>query len=99
MFFWKDFPEIFWSKVSNHAKDFVQQLLQVDPSNRMTAEQALQHPWLCTPIISPTVANSVAMDTQTAIHPAIFSTLQDIDISSQDDELDQPKHSLALNSA
>ncbi|CAE6959123.1 CPK2 [Symbiodinium natans] len=32
--------------VSEHATDFVQQLLVVDPEQRMTAERALQHPWL-----------------------------------------------------
>jgi len=35
-----------WSGVGDDAKAFVRQLLQVDPSNRPTAEVALQHPWL-----------------------------------------------------
>ncbi|CAE7445984.1 CPK2 [Symbiodinium microadriaticum] len=32
--------------VSEHARDFVQKLLVVNPAQRMTAETALQHPWL-----------------------------------------------------
>eukprot|EP00439_Symbiodinium_sp_Y106_P069625 s861_g12.t1 len=32
--------------VSEHARDFVQKLLVVNPTQRMTAETALQHPWL-----------------------------------------------------
>lgn len=28
------------------AKDLVSALLQVDPKKRMTAEQALKHPWI-----------------------------------------------------
>ncbi|TPX45934.1 hypothetical protein SeMB42_g00064 [Synchytrium endobioticum] len=39
-------PQEFWADVSEHAKDFVQKLLVVDPHGRMTATQALKHPWL-----------------------------------------------------
>jgi len=38
-------PEI-WAKVSKTAQDFVTKLLVVDPSARMTAEQALNHTWI-----------------------------------------------------
>jgi len=37
-----------WAGVSDLAKDFTKQHLQVDPSRRPTAEEALQHPWLTT---------------------------------------------------
>jgi len=30
------------------AKDFIRNLLVVDPNNRMTSEQALKHKWLVT---------------------------------------------------
>ncbi|XP_034165388.2 serine/threonine-protein kinase H1 homolog [Pangasianodon hypophthalmus] len=35
-----------WSSISHQAKDFIERLLSVNPEQRMTAEQALKHPWL-----------------------------------------------------
>ncbi|XP_054895877.1 serine/threonine-protein kinase Chk2 [Poeciliopsis prolifica] len=35
-----------WRRVSNQAKDMVRKLLVVDPTLRMTVDEALQHPWL-----------------------------------------------------
>ncbi|XP_013888950.1 serine/threonine-protein kinase Chk2 [Austrofundulus limnaeus] len=35
-----------WTQVSNQAKDVVRKLLVVDPTKRMTIDEALQHPWL-----------------------------------------------------
>jgi calcium-dependent protein kinase len=35
-----------WKRVSEMAKSFVQGLLTVDPDKRLTAEAALQHPWV-----------------------------------------------------
>uniref|UniRef100_G3VX65 calcium/calmodulin-dependent protein kinase n=1 Tax=Sarcophilus harrisii TaxID=9305 RepID=G3VX65_SARHA len=35
-----------WPSVSNLAKDFIDRLLTVDPGARMTALQALKHPWV-----------------------------------------------------
>jgi serine/threonine protein kinase len=32
--------------VSENAKDFIRKLLNADPNLRMTASQALQHPWI-----------------------------------------------------
>jgi calcium-dependent protein kinase len=40
------FPSQEWKGTSREARDFVRQLLQMDPSKRMTAEQALNHPWM-----------------------------------------------------
>ena len=35
-----------WARISDEAKDFVRSLMCVDPSKRVTCEEALQHPWL-----------------------------------------------------
>lgn len=35
-----------WSKISEHAQDFVKSLLVLEPELRLTAQQALAHPWL-----------------------------------------------------
>ena len=35
-----------WNTVSAEAKDLIQKLIVRDPAKRLTAEQALQHPWI-----------------------------------------------------
>jgi len=35
-----------WKNVSIEAKDFINRLLQSDPAKRMTAEEAMNHPWI-----------------------------------------------------
>jgi len=35
-----------WDSVSSEAKDFIKSLLEVDPSKRLSAQQALEHPWV-----------------------------------------------------
>jgi len=40
------FPSPFWDDISDDAKDFVCQLLQIDQSRRLRAEEALTHPWI-----------------------------------------------------
>jgi serine/threonine protein kinase len=41
-----EFEPQYWANISEEAKDFVTRLLTVDMNARMTAEEALQHPWL-----------------------------------------------------
>nr|XP_010934207.1 calcium-dependent protein kinase 18 [Elaeis guineensis]XP_029123194.1 calcium-dependent protein kinase 18 [Elaeis guineensis] len=41
-----DFRRKPWPSISNSAKDFVKKLLVKDPSARLTAAQALSHPWV-----------------------------------------------------
>ncbi|KAH7833544.1 hypothetical protein Vadar_007427 [Vaccinium darrowii] len=40
------FVEAPWPSLSSEAKDFVKRLLNKDPRKRMTAAQALSHPWI-----------------------------------------------------
>lgn len=44
-----------WPSVSNLAKDFVERILTVDPAQRLSAGQALKHPW----IVSMAAASSM----------------------------------------
>ena len=37
---------MFWDNISQEAKDLVSKLLVLDPKERLSSEQALQHPWL-----------------------------------------------------
>ena len=39
-------PVEFWRGISEAARDFIKRCLTVDPSERMTAHQALQHAWI-----------------------------------------------------
>jgi serine/threonine protein kinase len=39
------FDENYWSFISENAKSFISSLLVLDPSKRLTAAQALNHPW------------------------------------------------------
>jgi len=41
-----DMPSPYWDNVSNEAKDLVRRLLVSDPAKRLTAADALKHPWL-----------------------------------------------------
>lgn len=41
-----DFPSPYWDGVTEEAKDLVKKLLKVDPTERLTAQQTLNHPWL-----------------------------------------------------
>lgn len=39
-------PEYTWNGVSETAKDFIRRLIVVEPSSRLTAKEAYNHPWL-----------------------------------------------------
>lgn len=39
-------PEEYWQEVSESARDFIRRCLTIDKSSRMTAHEALSHPWL-----------------------------------------------------
>ncbi|KAJ1667667.1 Calmodulin-dependent protein kinase cmk2 [Coemansia sp. RSA 1813] len=41
-----EFDERFWWGISDYAKDFIRRCLRANPDDRMTAEEALKHPWL-----------------------------------------------------
>jgi len=41
-----DYPEEYWGSVSKEAKDFINKLLVVDSDKRLSAGDALKHPWL-----------------------------------------------------
>eukprot|EP00128_Syssomonas_multiformis_P010655 Colp12_sorted_trinity150504_noHs@29329 len=40
------FPEEVWGSISDEARNFICRLLVKDPSERLTAGQALRHPWI-----------------------------------------------------
>uniref|UniRef100_A0A674DFT9 calcium/calmodulin-dependent protein kinase n=1 Tax=Salmo trutta TaxID=8032 RepID=A0A674DFT9_SALTR len=42
-----DFPSPEWDTVTPEAKNLINQMLTINPSKRITADQALKHPWIC----------------------------------------------------
>jgi calcium/calmodulin-dependent protein kinase I len=41
-----EFHDEYWSEVSDEAKDLIRHLLKINPVERYTAEEALNHPWV-----------------------------------------------------
>ncbi|XP_031358386.1 calcium/calmodulin-dependent protein kinase type II alpha chain isoform X11 [Photinus pyralis] len=42
-----DYPSPEWDTVTPEAKNLINQMLTVNPSKRITAAEALKHPWIC----------------------------------------------------
>jgi len=40
------FPSPYFDEVSSEAKDFIRRLLVLEPAHRMTADEAMKHPWI-----------------------------------------------------
>ncbi|OBZ81914.1 Calcium/calmodulin-dependent protein kinase type 1D [Choanephora cucurbitarum] len=41
-----EYDEEYWSTISSSAKDLIDRLLTFDPNKRITAKEALEHPWI-----------------------------------------------------
>lgn len=54
-----------WRDISQSARDFVDSLLVVDPTKRLTAQQALRHSWLVDPPCSGSSSASGSKDNNT----------------------------------
>lgn len=54
-----DFSDPEWDSISDDAKDLISKMMTYDPDSRITARQALQHPWL-------TSAPNTPIDEETA---------------------------------
>lgn len=52
IFFFNKYPTPEWDTVTPEAKNLINQMLTVNPSKRITASDALKHPWIC---VSPSI--------------------------------------------
>ncbi len=50
--FYFQFPSPEWDTVTPEAKDLINKMLTINPSKRITAAEALKHPWIC--VCAPT---------------------------------------------
>lgn len=70
-----DDPQSLCENISSEAKDFISRLLTVDPKERLTAEEALVHPWIMTntQIADAHVEEGCTLDDTQAVRPRIKS--------------------------
>ena len=73
------FRSPFWDDVSELAKDFVASLLRVAPRDRMTAAEALEHPWI-------TQNGGDSRERETPKKPGVAPALVDDGYVCEDDE-------------
>jgi calcium/calmodulin-dependent protein kinase I len=61
-----------WASISRSAKRFISSLLHVDPGVRMTAEEALEHPWLVAqvPPVTPEIETVATLIPPVTVKPA-----------------------------
>ncbi|KAF8561309.1 hypothetical protein P879_11291 [Paragonimus westermani] len=50
-----DFPDAYWKDISGEAQDLVRRMLTVEPSERLTIQAVLDHPWLNDAVIKSEV--------------------------------------------
>lgn len=60
-----------WKNVSEEAKDFVKSLLQIDPADRPQAEEALNLPWIVSPITKEEINVKADVEMMDAIQASI----------------------------
>lgn len=71
---WLQYPSPEWDTVTPEAKNLINQMLTVNPSKRITASDALKHPWICVSIFAESLRKSEKNKTQKAAGVYIFST-------------------------
>lgn len=47
------FPSPEWDTVTPEAKNLINQMLTINPAKRITAHEALKHPWVCVSVVYP----------------------------------------------
>ena len=58
------FPSPEWDTVTPEAKNLINQMLTINPAKRITAHEALKHPWVCVSAVCP----------PSACHPSSVTT-------------------------
>ena len=76
------FPRHMWGDISPLAKDLVERMLDRNPATRITAEQALQHPWLTSALgFTPTPSGDHSTNNVVEFRGQHGSSLQPVPVS------------------
>ena len=68
------FPEEHWSEVSEEGISLIKSLLQIDPENRISIEESLNHPWLQDETISAKIKETLGeefVNEKVVIEPSV----------------------------
>uniref|UniRef100_A0A8B9KNH0 calcium/calmodulin-dependent protein kinase n=1 Tax=Astyanax mexicanus TaxID=7994 RepID=A0A8B9KNH0_ASTMX len=75
-----DFPSPEWDTVTPEAKNLINQMLTINPAKRITAQEALKHPWVCvnytlmrSPLFNTTVVFSAQPQTNSTKNSIVTS--------------------------
>uniref|UniRef100_G1TVE5 calcium/calmodulin-dependent protein kinase n=1 Tax=Oryctolagus cuniculus TaxID=9986 RepID=G1TVE5_RABIT len=61
-----DFPSPEWDTVTPEAKDLINKMLTINPAKRITASEALKHPWISVSSSSPKTSRGAILTTMLA---------------------------------
>uniref|UniRef100_A0A8C9VL32 calcium/calmodulin-dependent protein kinase n=1 Tax=Scleropages formosus TaxID=113540 RepID=A0A8C9VL32_SCLFO len=64
-----DFPSPEWDTVTPEAKNLINQMLTINPAKRITADQALKHPWVCVSVCPSPAPRSTSSSCRLPLPP------------------------------
>lgn len=76
-----EFCEEDWGFISDEAKDFISKLLVKNPCERMTIDQALDHPWICS--ASPEFEDSIKYELDSNLSDTYQCKKQTLDFTTE----------------
>jgi len=62
------YPPEYWGGISERAKNLIDSLLTLDLSKRLTARQALQHPWIAVRVFGGPLSGSLSLSHSLTAH-------------------------------
>ena len=96
-----EFPPTEWSSISLEAKNLIRALLHVEPSERMTVDELLQHKWLESSQVSELILpspqimlNRIGLEETKMAHSTIVSAMRRKDTSFQLKSIDTANNNL-----
>ena len=94
------FPEEAWKNISSDAKNMIQKMLKVEPSDRMTIEEFFHHPWVKVAQVDDLTLpspNNFDPEQMQLFQEAYATVLAEIRRESDDFQLCEPSQMLSAN--